>query len=73
MVNIYNLTNSIARWRWKESDIVQLNGANFYLWRQYIDLAADDWKEEKYVSQWFLCDQIIAKCFQLSFGRKAAN
>ena len=72
MADIYNFSMSITDWRWKESDKVQLNGADFYLWRQYIELAVGDWKEEKYVSQLFVCAQIMTKCFRLNFGRKSA-
>ena len=57
----------------KESDIVQLNGADFYLWRYDIELAVGDWKEEKYVSQLFVCAQIIAKCFRSKSRRNRAN
>ena len=67
MADIFNLSNSIASWSRKESDIVQLNGADFYLWRHYIELAVGDWKEEKYIAL-FVCAQIIAKCFRSNLG-----
>ena len=51
MADIHNFSNSISGWRWKKSDIVQLNGADLYLRRQYLELAIGDWKEEKYLSQ----------------------
>ena len=61
IADIFNLSHSIAGWRWKESDIVQLNGAEFYLWRQYIELAVVIEKRKNiYVSQLFVCAQIIA-------------
>ena len=37
MADIYNFSYSISSWRWKESDIVQLNGADLDLRRQYIE------------------------------------
>ena len=55
MADIFTSSDSIAGWSRKESYIVQLNGADFYLWRHYIELAVGDWKEEKYVSQLFVC------------------
>ena len=73
MADIYNFSNSITGWRWKESDLVLSNGADFRLWRQNIELAVGDWKEEKYVSQLFVCAQIIAKCFRSKFQLKSAN
>ena len=36
MADIYKLSNSIAGWSSKDSDIIQLNAADFYLWRFYI-------------------------------------
>ena len=73
MADIYNFSMLITDWRWKEFVKVQSKGADFYLWRQYIELAIGDWKEEKYVSQLFVCAQITTKCFRLNFGRKSAN
>ena len=52
MADIYNSPCRSPTGGEKESDKVQLNGADFYLWRQYIELAVGDWKEEKYV---FFC------------------
>ena len=63
MVDIYNLSDLIAGRSRKESDIVQLNGADLYLRGHFTELAVGDWKEDKYVSQLFVCAQIIAKCF----------
>ena len=73
MADIYNFSNSISGRRWRESDIVQLNGSDLYLRRQYIELAVGDWKEEKYLSQLFVCAQIIVKCFRSKSRRKSAN
>ena len=73
MANIFKSSNSIAGWSRKESDIVQLNDTDFYLWRHYIELAVGDWKEEKYISQLFVCVQIIVKCFRLKSRRNSAN
>ena len=72
-MDIYNFSKSIAGWRWKESDIVLFTRRWLKLWRQYIEQAVGDWKEEKYVSQLFVCAQIIAKCFRSEFRRKSAN
>ena len=67
MADIYNFSMSITDWRWKESDKVQLNGADFYLWRQYIELAVGDWKEEKYVSQQSCLFCLIQRIFTYLF------
>ena len=73
MADIFYSSFSIGGWSRKESNIVQLIGADFYIWRHYIELAVRDWKEEKYVSQLFVCAQIIAKCFRSKSRRNSAN
>ena len=72
-MDIFYSSNSIAGWSRKEYDIVQLNGADLYLRRHYIEQAVGDWKEEKYVSQLFVCAQIIAKCFRSKSRRNSAT
>ena len=42
MVDIHNLSDLIAGWSRKESDIVQLNGTDLYLRRHFTELAVGD-------------------------------